>query len=104
MKMLAVYTTVANMEDARRLARTCIESRLAACVQLSQIESFYSWKGVVEQAHEVRIVFKTTQEKYKELEEALLAGHPYELPAIHAIEVAQSSQAYDKWVHDQVAT
>ncbi len=49
---LAVFTTVGSLDEARRIAREVVERRLAACAQLSTIESFYRWKGAI---HAVRI-------------------------------------------------
>jgi len=47
MKLIAVYTTVATLEDARRLAKALVERKLAACAQITAIESFYAWNGAV---------------------------------------------------------
>ena len=59
MKPIAVVTTVANREDAHRLPRTLVERKLAACAQISEIESIYHWKGEVQQERELRVLFKT---------------------------------------------
>ena len=47
MKPIAVVTTVANREDAHRLARILVERKLAALAQISEIESIYHWQGDV---------------------------------------------------------
>jgi len=36
-----VMTTVSNKEQAEKLARTVLEARLAACVQIQEITSYY---------------------------------------------------------------
>jgi len=39
-------TTTATMEDARKIASTLVEGRLAACVQIiDPITSVYTWQG-----------------------------------------------------------
>jgi periplasmic divalent cation tolerance protein len=93
-----VITTVGTMEQARTLARTMVERRLAACAQITAIESFYRWQGRVEHEPEVRLLFKTRAECYAELEAAIRALHPYELPAIHALPTAQAYGPYAEWV------
>jgi periplasmic divalent cation tolerance protein len=98
MKLIAVYTTVASRDDARRMARALVERKLAACAQISEIESFYSWQGAVQDEPEWRILFKTTVERYAALETAIRELHPYELPAIHAVSVAQAFGPYADWV------
>lgn len=101
--VIAVVTTVASLDDARRLARTIIERRLAACAQLSQIESFYVWQGALQNEAEVRVLFKTTRACWPALEAAIVELHPYELPAIHATACAEVHAPYAQWVADNSA-
>jgi periplasmic divalent cation tolerance protein len=101
--VIAVVTTVANLDDARRLARTIVERRLAACAQLSQIESFYVWQGALQNESEVRVLFKTTRASWPALEAAIVELHPYELPAIHATDCAAVHAPYAQWVADNSA-
>jgi periplasmic divalent cation tolerance protein len=95
---LLVVTTVAQVEDARRLARDLIESKLVACVQIEPIQSIYRWRGELEEASEFRVLFKTQPALYARVEAAIRERHPYELPAIHAIETAHADAAYSRWV------
>ena len=98
MKPIAVVTTVANREDAHRLARTLVERKLAACAQISEIESIYHWKGAVQQEPELRVLFKTTDERYDLVESTIRELHPYELPAIHAFAFEHVYPAYAEWI------
>lgn len=102
MDLLAVYTTTGAREDARRIARALVERRLAACAQIDEIESFYVWKGAVANDPEFRILFKTTERRYPELEAAIRELHPYELPAIHAVELEEVEERYRRWVVESV--
>jgi periplasmic divalent cation tolerance protein len=45
MQLITVYTTVATQDDAQRMARAIVGRKLAACAQLCEVESFYSWQG-----------------------------------------------------------
>jgi len=103
MTLLAVYTTVSTLEDARVLAKLAINAKLAACVQLERIESFYCWKGTMENDQEIRILFKTTPDRYDVLRDALLEHHPYDLPAIHAVQALHVSKAYAEWLEISLA-
>ena len=98
MKPIAVVTTVANREEAQRLARALVERKLAACAQISQIESVYRWKGQVQQEPEFRILFKTTDERYEQVESTIRDLHSYELPAIHAFALEHVFPAYAAWI------
>jgi periplasmic divalent cation tolerance protein len=103
MALLAVHTSVGSLEEARSLAQLAIEGRLAACVQLEAIESLYTWGGKLVNEPEIRILLKTTTERYAALRDLLLEHHPYDLPAIHAVAVVEVSAAYADWVRASLA-
>lgn len=95
---VVVVTTVGSPEEARAMARSLVERRLAACAQITPIESFYRWKGVVENEPEWRIVFKTVRSRCAELEQAIRELHTYELPAIHTITLDAVYSPYADWI------
>lgn len=95
---LLVITTVATREQALALARDLVERRLAACAQITAIDSVYRWQGAVEHEPEFRLLLKTHAEGYAALESALRAQHPYTLPAIHAIATVMAHTPYAEWV------
>lgn len=92
-----VTTTLPGQEMARSLARQIVESRLAACVQVLQVESVYRWKGNLEETPEWLCLIKTTAETEPRLKEFLLGLHPYELPE-YTVMPFSGSQAYLDWV------
>jgi periplasmic divalent cation tolerance protein len=98
MKYLAVVTTVATREQAQTMARALVERRLAACAQISEIESFYRWDGAVQHEAEFRVLFKTTDVRYQACERAIKSLHPYELPAIHAFSMDPVFEPYALWI------
>jgi periplasmic divalent cation tolerance protein len=95
---LLVTTTLATREQALALGRNLVERRLAACAQVTAIESIYRWQGAVHQEPEFRLLLKTHAEGYAALEAALLEQHPYELPAIHAVAADRTHAPYAEWV------
>lgn len=99
--LMAVVTTVGTPEQARELARKMVQERLAACAQISEMESVYEWKGRLEQEREWRIVFKTTANASTALQKALAEAHPYEVPAILTLQVDEANAAYALWVGQQ---
>ena len=100
MKLLAVHTTVASVDAARRMARTLVERRLAACVQIEAIESFYAWQGKIANEPEFRLVCKSTEARVATLEAAIRELHDYDLPAIHAVALEHVDPAYARWVEE----
>jgi periplasmic divalent cation tolerance protein len=100
MAAIAVVTTVGNRDEAQRMARALVERRLAACAQISEIESFYRWKGAVQNEPEFRVLFKTLDGRYAEVERAIRELHSYELPAIHAFAFEHVLPAYGEWIEE----
>ena len=97
---IAVFTTTDSLEEARKLTKTLVEQKLAACAQISEIESFYTWDKEVQNDQEFRIMFKTTKDKYKDVEKAILKIHSYDLPAIYAVDVDELFKPYGDWVNE----
>jgi periplasmic divalent cation tolerance protein len=99
MQTLLVFTNLPDRAAAERLADQLVGQRLAACVNiLAPCRSVYRWKGAVQHDEEHPMLIKTTAERYAELEIALRAGHPYELPEIIAVPVGKGLPAYLDWV------
>ena len=99
MNKLLVLTNVPDRAAAERLADMLIEKQLAACVNiLAPCRSVYRWKEAVQHDEEHPMLIKTTAERYAALEQALRAGHPYELPEIIAVPIERGLPAYLDWM------
>lgn len=97
--MLLIQTTTPTRDEAQRLARELVEQRLVACAQISAIESVYLWEGKLQQEPEYRLLLKTSDDKWPEVERFIQERHSYEVPAIFAVPVTLASEAYANWVH-----
>lgn len=101
--LLAVFTTVAEQDQADAIARAAVEQGLAACVQTDVVRSSYCWQGDLVCEDEVRLMFKTDRSHYAALEALLRQQHPYELPAIYALPVLDATPDYVAWVRASLA-
>lgn len=100
--VLLVMTTLPEAEAAEALARRLIEAKLAACVNvLPAMMSVYPWKGAVECGREHLLLIKTRRETWPALRERIAREHPYELPEIIALPVADGLPAYLDWVREE---
>ena len=98
-----VLTTLGAADDATELARTLVNERLAACVNvLPVMTSTYRWQGKVEQAQERQVVIKTSAGRLSDLELRLQALHPYDVPEFLVIRVEGGSTEYLEWVRASV--
>jgi len=95
-----VITTCPDADSAERLARHLVETRLAACVNiLPGIRSVYQWKGELATDVEQLLLVKTRRDVYPQVEAAIRAKHPYELPEVIAVPLAQGSGDYLAWIN-----
>lgn len=98
-----VYTLFGSADAAGRIARMMVDERLAACANiLGTATSLYEWKGRVEEASEVPVLFKTTIEGRDALMNRLAQVHDYEVPAILALPVDAAHIPFAAWVSVQV--
>lgn len=98
-----VLTTIAAGTQGEGLARTLVEERLAACVNvLPAMTSIYRWKGTVEVEGEQQLVIKTAVALLPALEARIRELHPYELPEFVVLKAAAAA-AYEAWVNESVA-
>ena len=96
---LLVYCTCPDHDTALRIAQALVDQQLAACVNVVPgLTSVYRWQGQRETAQEVLLLIKTRQAVYPQLEAALLALHPYELPEIIAVPIEAGLPAYLSWI------
>ena len=102
---LLILTNLPDQASAQALATTLVSARLAACVNmLGPCRSVYRWQGAIESAQEVPLLIKTTAARYADLEAAIRAAHPYELPEIIAVPIAHGLPDYLDWVVTETRT
>jgi periplasmic divalent cation tolerance protein len=88
---------------AHELARTLVDERLAACVNvLPGVRSYFRWRGAVDTAEELLLVVKTTSDRVPALTARLTALHPYEVPEVLQLPVAGGLPAFLGWLADSV--
>ena len=103
MEFVVVLTTLPGDADADAFARTLVDQRLAACVNvLPPMQSTYRWKGSVETAAERQLLIKTRAAGVAALEQRVRELHPYDVPEFLVIPVNGGSAAYLAWLNESV--
>ena len=98
-ELLLVMTSLPNQDVAKALAKSLIDSHLAACVQLQTgVQSIYSWEGRICEEQEVVLVAKTTAGRWTAISDYIKQNHPYDVPEIIAQPITHSDPDYARWV------
>jgi len=93
-----LMTTLPGKEDAQALAHLLVEEKLAACVQLMPIESFYCWEGAVQNQDEVMLFIKTRTALFDAAIARIKAVHPYTVPEIVGLPFSAGYPPYLDWI------
>lgn len=97
-----VYMTAGNREEARKIGRELVISKLVACVNiLDNMNSIYMWDGKIQDDSEVVMIAKTTEKRLPELVEKVSSLHSYDCPCIVAIPVSGGNQAFLNWISEE---
>jgi len=103
-QFVVVLTTFPADGDAETFARTLVEERLAACVNiLPPMRSIYMWKGAIERADERQLLIKTATHRVAQLETRLKALHPYDVPEFLVLSILEGSRHYLSWLADSTS-
>jgi periplasmic divalent cation tolerance protein len=86
-------------DQAAPLARSLVQNRLAACVQIvDRVTSVYEWKGAVEEETECLLIAKTTRARVAPIASYLDKHHPYDVPECVFVPITAGSEAYLSWL------
>ena len=93
-----VMTTASTEDEAEALAAAIVEARLAACVQVQRVRSFYIWEDTLHREPEWLLLIKTLAGRYEALEAFIRERHSYETPEIVQLPIAAGSADYLRWL------
>ena len=97
-----VLVTAVSAEEAAKIAQNLIEQKLAACVNMFPLESWYLWQGEINHDREYQLIIKTDLDKFAELERQIKTLHSYEVPEIIALPIVAGSKPYLKWIAENL--
>lgn len=105
MAYCVVLITAPAGEKAALLARSLVDDKLAACVNIVPgVKSVYWWQGKVEEAAEELLIVKTDKVKVKALVKAVKLRHPYSVPEVIALRIKEGNRDYLRWISDSLGT
>jgi periplasmic divalent cation tolerance protein len=94
-----IYITASSEEEARTIARTLVEERLAACANiLGQIASVYWWEDGLQEDAEVALIVKSTGALVPRIVDRVKALHSYDCPCVVALPIEAGNAAFLEWI------
>ena len=103
-QVVVVLVTASGLDEARRIGRTLVEERLAACVNLvGPITSIFRWEGRVQEEAEHLLVVKARRADLDRLAARVRALHSYEVPEVLALDVVGGAAPYLAWLREATA-
>ena len=98
MKIIILLSTFSTIDEANKISKLAIESKIAACANIFPINSIYSWNENIENTNEYLVIYKTTDNKIKQLRKFLEENHSYEVPEIIDFELNHTNSKYLDWI------
>ena len=96
-----IFTTCPDKKTANKIADALLKKKLVACANiLPGVTSKYWWKGKIEKSNEVLVIMKTRRSLFGKAKRQIEALHPYDVPEILCVRIAEGSRDYLKWIKD----
>lgn len=103
MSVLLMISGSGTEKEARKIAKTLVEGRLAACVNIiPRVSSFFYWEGKLCVEKEAMILIKTASKNSKIIINKIKEIHSYKVPEIVFLKVDGGEKNYLEWVSKMV--
>ncbi len=93
-----IETTTNSEQTAQTLITSLLESKKAACVHVSNVESHYWWNGAIVHDKELKLSIKTVKSKAHDVMIIIKSLHNYSLPEIIQINIDEASTEFTAWL------
>lgn len=101
---IIVLSNCGSEEEARRVARSLVEARLAACVNIVPgVQSIFHWQGAVQEEAEWMLIIKSTRSLFEGLRAELRKIHSYQTPEVLAAPVIDGDAEYLEWIDREIS-
>ena len=102
MNPIIVQTTCSSKQEAKIIAKALIEKKLAACVQMYEIESFYNWDSKLCNDFETLLNIKTIKENFEKVKSKIKELHSYDVPEIIQIDITNANEEYLRFMGENI--
>jgi periplasmic divalent cation tolerance protein len=100
---IVVLITANGTEEAQKIARSLLERRRAACVNIiPEVDSLFWWEDKLDSARESLLVIKTRASLLPEIVKSVKKMHGNTVPEIIALPIVGGNQDYLDWIDNEV--
>lgn len=100
---IVVLITTSSGQEAEVIGKALVESRLAACVNISTgVRSLFWWQGAIEHQEEVLMLVKSRSDLLPSIIEIVRGLHSYTVPEVVALPILAGSPDYLAWVDESL--
>ncbi|MGK4475300.1 divalent-cation tolerance protein CutA [Aeromonas molluscorum] len=101
---MLLLCTCPSQASADLISEQLLERRLAACInQLAPVRSVYRWRGKIERASEIQLIIKSRISLFADIEQRILALHPYETPELLMLPITGGHTPYLAWLMEETS-
>ncbi|MDG5814941.1 divalent-cation tolerance protein CutA [Chitinispirillales bacterium ANBcel5] len=102
MDHIFVYITAQDKQEAKEIASTLINERLAACANIIDgMSSVYRWEDKIVEDSEVILIAKTRNELFNDVAQRVRQLHSYSTPCIVALPLVEGSSDFLNWISEE---
>lgn len=94
--------STAPVGEADKIARALVEERLAACVNVSQVKSYFKWEGKLSADSEELMIIKTERRMIEPLKKRIKELHSYKVPEVIVLSISEGDEAYLRWIGESI--
>jgi periplasmic divalent cation tolerance protein len=98
MKPVLIISTYPDKKSISKIAKNLVKNKIVACVNISKIDSIYSWNNSIKNSSEYLAIFKTIKKNKTILKKAIKETHPYDVPEIAEIDIVSMNESYLNWL------
>jgi periplasmic divalent cation tolerance protein len=99
MKPFVIQTTTSSLKEANKIAKHLLAKNLAACIQISKIDSLYIWKNELCEDKEYLLSIKTKKSNYKKIKREIKENHSYDVPEIIGLKISKLDKNYKQFIN-----
>ncbi|OGK11261.1 hypothetical protein A2954_06060 [Candidatus Roizmanbacteria bacterium RIFCSPLOWO2_01_FULL_37_12] len=102
MKIIILFLTCANLEEAEKISQALLKKKLVVCIKKTNVLSSFLWEGKLDKSEEVLLIMDSIEEKFAEIEKEVRKIHSYETFVLVANPVINSSKGVKEWIKKEI--